>query len=199
TRLIPSTRGAIDRYGFPEYHGMGNMVYAPRMADHVPSFKTLLDWDRSMSPWKGLTPAWDLALAHEIVPLAAETDLLGQEWNGDPWTTANLKRLPRGCALGHRSKDGSLIYALAERDYPEFFDTLPAPTRKFMHVGSQPVVIHGKRIEFTLCTRDPGGRRYSVYAPKTAREEYVLSSSVGKLGVVEITDEEFEQMMRQRK
>ena len=64
--------------------------------------------------------AWDIAMADTLLPLAAATPLIHQEFgplDRPPvfHTVDDLRRIPQEAALFHRNKDGSLIRVLRER------------------------------------------------------------------------------------
>lgn len=198
-RLIPSTREAVDRWGMPEVHLTGNALYPADALTRAPSILQCLGpTDATNCPWGKGGWAWDLFCAHEIVPETAETNLIQQVWHGDPWTVNNLSRLTPDCALAHRSKNGSLIYALAERDHPDFFNTLPKPTRYFSLTSNKPrIELAGHTFSFAPILRDTGARIISLWEPTNARDEAILLAHVGTAGLLEITPDEARQLRKQ--
>lgn len=190
---IPSTKDAVDRYGFPAFHQSGVSIYPPNALKLAPSIRQCMESIPEKSPWAPRLPAWDLFCAHEIVPESEQTDRIQQIWRSDPWTPDNLNRLSSRAALFHQSKDGSLIASLAMRSYPDFLDQLPPPSRCYqLDTGATSMVVGGREIKFTptrfrLC----GGRALHVLAPKLAIDDALLSGIAGTRGLTIISREDY--------
>lgn len=197
--LVRSTPDAVNKHGFPAWHITGNAIYP---ADALTRYKSLYDClraDMSLSPWGNAGWPWDLFAAHDLLPDAAETDLIHQIWLGDPWTEDNAKRIKPNACLVHRSKDGSLIYVIAEKTEPDFLRTLPPPSARFMLTGSTPKFkpVDGIEIAFTACTRAANGSLLSVFKPETLRSEVLLRSFCGQKGLQEIPQDDYEKLIAQ--
>ncbi len=197
--LVRSTVEAVDRFGFAAWHVTGNAIYPADALTRYPSLRDCIRPDVADGPWGKAGHAWDLFCAHELVPDAAETDLIHQIWFGDPWLSENVKRIRPNACLVHRSKDGSLIYVIAEKTEPDFLRTLPPPSSRFMLTGSNGKFkpIEGVVVSFTPCARAISGGLISVFKPETLQAESLMRSFVGKHGLQEISQADYEKLLAQ--
>ena len=194
---IPSTRDAVERYGMPSIHLTGNAIYPPNALLLAPSIRQCLAARLDNGPWAEKGWAWDLFCAHEIVPESEETGVIQQIWQSDPWTPASLGRLNRAAAIFHQSKDGSLIYCLAHRDYPEFLESLPDARAAFVSEAGHRLIWFGDHsIEMSpVCII--AGRVWTAAMVNSPLDAALMRSRVGR-GVVEIPVDEYHQLMSQR-
>lgn len=195
---VRSTNEAISRWGFPAWHLTGNAIYPPNAFELAPSLRDTLVGTLDNCPWKDKGWAWDLFSAHEVIPQSEQTDAIQQVWRSDPWTPQNIHRISKRAALLHQSKDGSLIYNLALRDCPEFFDTLPNDGTCYqLDTGDTHLSIAGLTLDFTATVRGAGGRIIAVYRPRSPLEAALLRSSVGRRGVRAIPEADYRSLLRQ--
>lgn len=194
---IPSTDVAYEKFGYTRTHLMGCSMYPHDAIARAPSIRSCLK--SAGGPWAPLADAWDLHCAFEIIPESEQTPLIQQIWRSDPWDATNLNRLsPTACAF-HQTKDGSLIRALAERDYPDFIDDLPEiDGGYFLLSTSQPVAtIAGREIRFTPCSRT-GATLYSVHHSTDFFEYMALCGVAGKRGIKQISRDDYRLLLAQR-
>ncbi len=182
-------------------HMTGNAIYGPLWPVKAPSIATVLERQSSSGMFPdGRGFPFDLWIANDILKDFHPAETIYQQWAPGVWNNDKLSRIPFGTVLVHQDKDGSLMMTVARRLFPEFVDKLPQPTTHYMLTSpSTKLDLGGVTFDFTPCVRASGGGMWSVFKPVTFEEDMMLASVAQKLGVEEISKEDFNSLLSQRR
>lgn len=198
-KSVAAFMGGLTEGGHP--HMTGNAIYTRDWRKKAPSILTVMERQNSggMFP-NGRGFPFDLWIASDVLKDFHRAKTIFQVWNPGRWHAGNLDRIQPGAVLVHQDKIGTLIAAIARRDYPEYIKLMPEPSAFFALQGNtSTVTVDGITFEFTPCNRTPGGTVWSVFRPSDPMDEEVLRSIDGKRGVMSITQEDYKALLSQRK
>lgn len=185
-----------------EPHSTGNAIYGYQWPRRAASISRCMDRKNSGGMFAdGCGYPFDLFIGAEVLADFYPSKRIYQVWRPGYWTSESLGKIPQEVCLLHQSKDASLISVICQKNYPEFLTELSEYTRRyFMLESRKSEVMHGKQvIKFKPCAVGGGGTRFSVKTPEHAVEEEVLLSLCGKLGVSEISKEDYDSLVVQSK